>query len=151
MPHKLTPRARVRAPQQPAISPAPLPSVTRASAHNTWNRAASAEKRLRSNLGLICRAGETDREHPSLPTKLRGHSACAEDFSPRRPRAGGSGSERGRGPPGCETSGRFTELLSVVICLIKKIFIQILCQALTVLYFRDRLVNNTPRISPQET
>ena len=44
------------------------------------------------------RAGETDREHPSLPRKLRGLTAPAQrTSSPRRLRASGSGSGRGRG------------------------------------------------------
>ena len=44
------------------------------------------------------RAGETDREHPCLPRKLRGLTAPEQrTSSPRRPRASGSGSGRGRG------------------------------------------------------
>lgn len=44
------------------------------------------------------RVGETDREHPCLPRKLRGLTAPEQrTSSPRRPRASGSGSGRGRG------------------------------------------------------
>lgn len=141
-------------PQQPAISPAPAPPQLLALLPGSDTIPGIELRPLKSVSSRIWpprRAGETDREHPSLPRQLRGLIAPAQrTSSPRRPRAGGSGLGRGRGllvvrrRAGLPSYG-----LSLFVWLEK--YLSKSCQALTVLYFRDSLVNNTTQISPQET
>lgn len=120
-------------------------------AHSTLNRAASAEKRLTSNLAPA--PSRRNRSWASIFSQKapRSHSACAEDSPPGRLDLGRKwlrGAELGRR----ESLGVFIVLQCVVFYLFfKKVFIKILLSRALFYTFRDSLVNNTPGISPRET